>query len=276
MDDRFPCAPQPEGGICTEDSVDASLAGDLVLASYNPLSSSEAILEARTRDDGSLLWSRTFTDTRKVTAVRHQGRGTTPTLVKVAGNGGPDRLIALDLSTGEDVWAYDLTSVWNQGFAFPSFEPTRVGDVVAFSECSGDGDSGEDECGVVALDADSGAERWRFASDQSDHSAVAESSVFTVAGAELVALDPMTAAADGEARWRASLDESPLFLPAADGEHVYAIVSGGTLVAFDAATGDIAWEAALPDSIQGRRQIVLGGDSIHVIGEGDLSGRCSS
>lgn len=270
---EFPCAPQPEGGICTEDSVDATLAGDLVLVSYNPLSSSEAVVEGWSRDSGSPLWSRTFTGARRASAVRLQTGALSPLLVKIDGNGGPERVIAVDASTGDDVWGYDLVSEWGIGFAFPIFEPALVGDVVVFSECTGE--AGEVGCGVVALDVETGAERWRFAVQVGDRTAVAGGGIFTIDGGDLVALEPATATAAGEERWRVSIDDSEHFLPVADDVHVYVVLSDGTLAAFDSATGDIAWESALPDAIEGRLQLLISGESVHVVGEADLSGRCS-
>jgi outer membrane protein assembly factor BamB len=101
---------------------------------------------------------------------------------------------------------------------------------------------GTEQGALVALDALSGQERWRFEGGKKHTPAVGHESfvaigangrvVFAV-GKELVLLDLLS----GKERWRAEVAEAPIHSPILSGNRVYA-VAGGDILAFESSSVD--------------------------------------
>lgn len=262
---EFPCVPMAEGGTCTLQWIDAGLAADLALVSHNP-ESSRTILDALAREDGMPLWSVELDGARTASAVRQQAAGSGPALVFVSGNGGPDRILGLDRATGDPAWTVDLASDLGAGLLFPLFSPTVSQGVIVLPGCDETSESG---CGLVGLDEATGEPIWRFETSLADRSAVDEGGAYTLAGADLVALDTDS----GDVRWRAGL-EAPArsFHVAVDGERVYAVLGDDRVVAFDASTGEESWRSGLPDAMSsGLVQLVAADGALFVVGQADIS-----
>lgn len=157
------------------------------------------------------------------------------------------RAYALDADDGSVEWDVDL------GHRVKAAPTVVDGTVYVGTVGDGplvvDGDTDEDAfeaCALVALDADSGEERWRY--DEFGRKerveaapAVADGTVFFGTGDDaMVAVD----AATGEEQWRRSLDDGVYAAPAvADGSVHVALHGGGSVQALDAATGEVRWTA---------------------------------
>ncbi|WP_327051620.1 PQQ-binding-like beta-propeller repeat protein [Halomicrococcus gelatinilyticus] len=167
------------------------------------------------------------------------------------------KFYALDAATGDPVWTTDV------GHRFGSSSPV-VDDGVVYVGTVGDGPlvaSGDDDeqfesCAVLALDAASGDERWRYddfgeKENVEASPALADSRVYVGSESELCALD----AATGDVAWQrtdvqTNADVSPAVV---DGVVYYGAPNTAddgppaNLYAFDAATGDTRWTTGIDD-----------------------------
>jgi outer membrane protein assembly factor BamB len=167
---------------------------------------------------------------------------------------------ALDAETGRKVWSKDV------GHRFSSSSPAVV-DGTVYVGTNGDGPmvvSGDDDeefvsGAVLALDAETGTERWRYddlgEKENVDSSiAVADGRVYFGSESDVYALD----AASGSVAWSRQIVTHPQSSPAvADGRVYYgAPVSGENaeedgpserLYALGAASGETVWTAGIDD-----------------------------
>ncbi|HKJ01479.1 MAG TPA: PQQ-binding-like beta-propeller repeat protein [Longimicrobiales bacterium] len=170
------------------------------------------------------------------------------------------RLHAIDLATGAAKWRFET-----EGYALDSSEwgfdrrsiqssPAVVGGTVYFGSRDGH---------VYAVDAATGAARWRFDQEVSwciTSPAVRDGVVYagTSDGHFVQALD----AASGEELWRTPTGGRVFASPSVAGETVVVGDQAGTLFALDAATGAVRWRYDAGDAIQS--SATVGGDLILV------------
>jgi outer membrane protein assembly factor BamB len=163
--------------------------------------------------------------------------------VVVAYGGGRTALAALDLADGSVRWRLgagsELSASWSS--------PVVVGDLVVVTTVPG---------WLRACRLESGEEAWRVPLDGSWSSAAPaadDTQVFVVSSAGTLTAHDL---ADGAVRWRVDLGPGSqarwpyrrgvgghLAGPAVDDGLVYAAAASGRLVAIDAATGALDWEA---------------------------------
>lgn len=161
---------------------------------------------------------------------------------------GRNRLLALDLRTGEPRWRYRARQAG-------AFEWTRAGRVILVA--CGDGS-------IDALDTANGEVVWRY-SDQlrfCTTPAVSRDSVVALSGdlgglqARLHCLDLFS----GRKLWQRDVDASPVSAPAAAGEHVLLAIgtrSRAQLAAFHATTGEQRWCTRDPGLAAGSAMLAL-------------------
>lgn len=201
----------------------AANVGNLVLTATED--GSAYALEAQT---GSVVWKATLPAgvTRSVTASADT--------VFVGAKG---TLVALRLSDGSMVWQSAVAPTGECG------TPT-VADGLVFDATGLDG-SDPAAKGVVALDASTGAVRWRYASPtqrQAYTPGVRAGRAFIVAEDGIVAaLD----ATNGAVVWTTKTGAVNEALPAIADGLVYVPTNGHTLVTLDQATGAMGWQAPI-------------------------------
>lgn len=149
----------------------------------------------------------------------------------------PGQLLALRIGDGSIKWK---TSVEDSGdIGTPA---VAAGQVIA---ATGADSQDAAELGVVAVDAGTGATRWRYASPTGAKvytPAVAGDGAFVIGhDRELVRLG----ASDGSIVWTTALDAEAEALPAVADGTVYVASNGGHLLAFDVATGHELWRAPI-------------------------------
>lgn len=161
------------------------------------------------------------------------------------------RFYAVDAADGSEVWTAET------GHYVGGSAPTVVDGAVYVGTngygplvTSGDDEDAFEPCAVIAFDAESGDERWRYdgfgRKEQIDGApAVADGRVFVGSDERgVTAVD----AATGEREWRASVG-SVLTAPAVRDGTVYAAVHGSqAVVALDAETGEREWTTSVPGS----------------------------
>jgi outer membrane protein assembly factor BamB len=232
----------------TDGAIDGAAAGvgDLVLTATE--AGTAYALDART---GAVAWKTTLPAgvTRSVTA----SAGT----VFVGAKG---MLVALRLSDGSILWQAPVATTGDCG------TPT-VADGLVFDSTGLDGTDPAAK-GVVALDAATGAVRWRYASPtqrQAYTPGVRDGRAFVVAeDGTVVALD----AATGAVVWTTKTGAVNEALPALAGGLVYVPTNGHTLVTLDAATGAMGWQAPImgvPYAPVVAHGLVLVGTSVGVL-----------
>ena len=149
----------------------------------------------------------------------------------------PGQLLALRIGDGSIAW--EMTVEGSGDIGTPA---VGAGQVMA-----GTGIDSQDaaELGVVAVDAGTGATRWRYASPTGAKvytPAVAGDGAFVIGhDRRLVRLG----ASDGSIVWTTALDAEAEALPAVADGTVYVASNGGQLLAFDAATGHELWRAPI-------------------------------
>lgn len=172
------------------------------------------------------------------------------------------RLYAIEAATGETAWAVETTA---DHFATPA---VRDGRVLAAAGNS-------DQSTLLAIDAASGAERWRFVPPDGRglHSpSVEDGAVYISTDRNLYALAPD----GGTILWtREGEPWNTAGIAIADAT-LYAIAAGGTLYALDAATGSERWRLYLGGDVQtgttladGRLIVGTEGGSVMAIGAGE-------
>ncbi|MFL5758922.1 MAG: PQQ-binding-like beta-propeller repeat protein [Thermomicrobiales bacterium] len=159
-----------------------------------------------------------------------------------------DTLYALDVDTGRLIWSFPIHGASSTSPAYDNGVLYVAGGIVEDQRAS-----------VYAVDVSTGVERWRFETDAEMFSTptVAEGTVFVEdINGVLIALDP----ADGRERWRAVLEEEPVFTDndvagylsdngATPGFSAISVSSGtvfvatypGTIVSVDADNGQVLW-----------------------------------
>jgi eukaryotic-like serine/threonine-protein kinase len=146
-------------------------------------------------------------------------------------------VVALRIRDGTTVWDAVVADSGEGG------TPTIAGGLV-FAATGFHADAAGDT-GVSALDAATGALRWRFASPTGHDQftpAVLDGWAWTVGGdASVVAFD----AATGRQRWSTTTDGPNDALPAVTGGIVYVATNGGSMRALDATTGELRWQVPI-------------------------------
>lgn len=213
--------------------------------------------------DGSVAWERAVPDGRAPVAVADG-------LVYAAGSEG---VVAADAGSGDTVWrALEALSLESAA------APVVAHDAVYVAERA------DPDATLVALEAATGAERWRTVFDgerpRLEVGAVDAEGIYLQDGsrdADVIAL-----ARDGTERWRTTVDaEGDGYLPtrglARVGDLLYAGAS-----ALDPADGSVVWSRAMDeyvaygldlDAVAGGRAYLLGSEVATLVGPGDGGGR---
>jgi outer membrane protein assembly factor BamB len=149
----------------------------------------------------------------------------------------PGQLLAI--RTGDGSIAWEITVEGSGDIGTPA---VAAGQVMA---ATGIESQNAAEHGVVALDAGTGAMRWRYASPRGAKvytPAVAGDGAFVIGhDRHLVRLG----ARDGSLVWTTTLDAEAEALPAVADGTVYVASNGGQVLAFDATTGHELWRAPI-------------------------------
>jgi outer membrane protein assembly factor BamB len=177
-------------------------------------------------------------------------------------------LLALDATTGEEVWRLDLPGAVTSA-------PAAADDLVL--AVAQDRTSGT--AAAVAVDAASGEERWRYttppATPGATAAAVGDETVFVGMGdARVHALDLETGAERWATRTRAAVLGTPLFFTAVQTPAVPedAVIADLAHVSrFDAATGEERWAFRFPAFLTASSVAVASGAVLIGDGEGFLS-----
>jgi outer membrane protein assembly factor BamB len=145
-------------------------------------------------------------------------------------HGQENRVHALDPATGEELWTYA------PDIAYEAFGLHGTADGALFVGSNDDALSDEGDP-TIALDTDTGAERWRVGTG--DVSGIEPSAETTVVGTQSVFRGLATP--DGSERWSVSVDELGLLPPRVAGGAAYVAASGGPLRAVELADGTERW-----------------------------------
>ena len=136
-------------------------------------------------------------------------------------------IVAIDLDDGTEQWRTTVATTGDVG------TPTIAGDLVYAATGIG---GQPDDSGIAAVDAATGAVRWRYASpvQQTIYTpAVVDGRAFVLGhDRQVVAMD----AASGNALWTRVFDEELEALPSVVGDTVFAVASDGPARALDVAT----------------------------------------
>ena len=239
-------------GALTE-SWSVDLAGQILFAS--PVVSAGRVfiafdngrLNALDLDDGSTLWTFTTGASFRSTPAVVDGK-------VYVGGGDSGQLHALDAATGEPLWSYAT------GDRLTYTAPTVVDGTVYFGTGWGEGNGGW----LYALDAATGSLRWKaFVGAQIYFApAVGGGRVYAASydAQRLAAFD----AASGEELWSLTRStDSFAAMPTYDGERLYVATNNfdtgaGSVLAVDAATGELVWEAAGHGDAAGNAPVVFG------------------
>ncbi|PYR82466.1 MAG: hypothetical protein DMF87_01490 [Acidobacteria bacterium] len=137
----------------------------------------------------------------------------------------PEQIVALSRATGMRIWKRDIESKW---------PPLVVGDalfIVASDE-------------IHAVDAATGAERWRIPFDHQLTAPLVSSGSSLIAVADQ-GLVTMIAVADGRTLWVRELGAPSRFAPALDGTRAIFALDDSRLVALRVMDGRVDWEQKL-------------------------------
>ncbi|WP_254763419.1 PQQ-binding-like beta-propeller repeat protein [Natrinema marinum] len=125
---------------------------------------------------------------------------------------------------------------------------------------------------IVALETESGTERWQLVRDFATELAVADGTMYAINTTyadppTLVAIDLET----GRERWTARLSDGEMYIPTPPAVADGTVYQGGIeLTALSAADGDVQWTRDLGNTITGPPTIV--GDTIYVpVGDGTVA-----
>lgn len=172
------------------------------------------------------------------------------------------RLYAIEAATGATAWTLDAAA---DHFATPAI---RDGRVLAMAATS-------DDASLLAVDAASGVERWRFVPPDGRglHSpSVDDGAVYISSDRSFYALDPD----DGSVAWAREGERWNTAGIAIADSALYAFESGGTLHAMDARTGSEVWRLYVGGDVatgttiaDGRLIIGTDGGDVMAIGSGD-------
>jgi outer membrane protein assembly factor BamB len=159
-------------------------------------------------------------------------------------HGQENRVHALDPATGEERWTYA------PDIAYEAFGLHGTADGALFVGSNDDALSDEGDP-TIALETDTGAERWRVGTG--DVSGVDPAPETAVVGTQ--SLFRGLATADGGERWSVSVDEFGLLPPRVAGETAYVGASGGPLRAVALDDGAERWRLDGPVN-----SVLVGGD----------------
>lgn len=167
-------------------------------------------------------------------------------LLYVATQAGPDgRVLALRLTTGKVQWRASTGGV--------TAPLARMGDQIVAVTDGGD---------VIALDAATGAQRWRRSLKRGARAApvsTAEGIVVATLGDSLYLLDSAT----GAVRAQRATPGAVLGTPAANGHRLYLATTAGRLVALELPTLTVQWDRPLDDAVFGAPALV--GDTLYAL-----------
>ena len=186
---------------------------------------------------------------------------------------GGKSLAAVDAATGTERWTYrpEVPPMPpNSEADTPEFGTPAVGDGQVYASVGfGVYDGGVPGRMIVAVDAATGEERWRYERTDQDRrlstptvydvTDVGET-IYTHGGPEVHALAP-----DGSVRWTKTVpdgDDRTTPLPVADGR-VYVRQEAG-VVALDAATGEVAWESLQDEDVGISQLAIVAGGTLYV------------
>jgi len=181
----------------------------------------------------------------------------------------PEKLVALNRSTGAKVWTRDIESMW---------PPVLVADVLYVIA--------SDE--IHALDAATGAQRWRVPFDAK----IAAPLTAAVGSRQPAARSPNVdvliatfdkglvvayATADGRMLWMRELGAASRFAPAIDGVRAVFAVDGSRAVALRLADGRVEWEQKLDGMLNqpsfARDRIFIGSNTNFLFALDNTTGR---
>jgi outer membrane protein assembly factor BamB len=145
-------------------------------------------------------------------------------------HGQENRVHALDPATGEERWTY-APDIAYEAFGLHG---TADGALLVGSNDDALSDEGDP---TIALETDTGAERWRVGTG--DVSGIEPGPETTVVGTQSVFRGLATT--DGSERWSVSVDELGLLPPRVAGGAAYVAASGGPLRAVELADGTERW-----------------------------------
>jgi outer membrane protein assembly factor BamB len=185
---------------------------------------------------GEVAWNRSLGDQPTGSVAAAGG------VVYVGSEGG--RVYAVDAGTGAVRWNASAGA------------PVRGGPAVANETVYVAGDA------LRALDAGTGGTQWTAPVSPSGTPAVADGTVYAVAGRDLVAVD----AATGERRWRVDLPHEGVGPPVVAADHVYVATSvrfrQTAVVALDRETGQRRWRTTVPE--YARTPLAAAGDRLYL------------
>jgi len=144
-------------------------------------------------------------------------------------------LVKLALGDGETVWTVDA------GHA--SRSTPAVHDGVVYATVWNGGESVPR--GLVAVDADDGAERWRALTDSDVTASPTPTDDAVFVGGGFETREVAAVEHDGTVRWRRDLGEYATAPAVSDGRALYATGESASVVALDAGTGETVWERSL-------------------------------
>ncbi len=149
----------------------------------------------------------------------------------------PGSLVALDARSGDELWRASIAKDGDVGT--PSIDAGRV-----LTASGLDASSAADRA-IVAVDFETGAQLWRWASPTGDRiytPAMRDRGAFVVSeGGFAAALDPAT----GREMWRTSVAGPAEANPIVAGDVVAIADDGGSVSALDAMDGRIRWQAPI-------------------------------
>lgn len=171
------------------------------------------------------------------------------------------QVFALDLATGKQRWAFTPerlaspeTAYWGGHLSSPV-----VADGLVYIGAGKE---------LYALDAASGAVRWRYSGTGyvASSATVGDGKVFISNGDELLALDQQS----GTVAWQYPTEFALYFAPLVAGSNVY-LTTGNNVLALDTATGAKRWEKGIeheslrPAAVQGSRLFVKSISSLYAL-----------
>jgi outer membrane protein assembly factor BamB len=185
----------------------------------------DGLIRAHDPYTGELLWSRLLGDDYFYTGTPAVEDGIVYTISYGYGGG---YMYALDETTGATIWSFGP----ERGMDLNARTPVAVSAGLVFG-CAWDGE-------VFAVDADNGAEVWRYESNNYWPSGVAISGgavYFGTADGYAFALDEF----EGELLWSSPLDGMAVSAPMCADGIVYIGTNAGSMYALDSLSGEVVW-----------------------------------
>jgi outer membrane protein assembly factor BamB len=189
----------------------------------------DGLIRAHDPYTGELLWSRLLGDNYFYTGTPAVDDRLVYTISYGYGGG---YMYALDETTGATIWSFGP----ERGMDLNARTPLAVSAGLVFG-CAWDGE-------VFAVDANDGAEVWRYESDNFWPSGVAISGgavYFGTADGHAFALDEFT----GQLLWSTSLDGWAISVPMCADGMVYIGTDGGSMYSLNSTSGEVVWQRSV-------------------------------